>query len=272
MEVLTRYLDIPMVIHRAVDITAPSSKKEVKHVAIFYVHGGGWRGGARDGFHRHMDRYVEKGYVSASAGYRLASDNVKLRVQMLDLAQAYDTFVSYLKQRKSSINKIVVAGSSAGAHLASLLALTNPKVFNPGIKLRNTWVKPWACVSVNGPGTFEKWENMGPIQKSMGFIIGASYTRSYRRDIELFKKASPILYVNETSPGFLFILAGLEHLFPHYLIYQMAEKLRKHGKYAKSVVVKNAKHGFFYGVNTPEQKCALKVMDRFLLDIGNGKV
>ncbi|MBD2862358.1 alpha/beta hydrolase family protein [Paenibacillus oceani] len=51
MELMTRYYDEDIVLKRAVDIVCPAQVS--RRVALFYIHGGGWRAGARDGFHRH---------------------------------------------------------------------------------------------------------------------------------------------------------------------------------------------------------------------------
>lgn len=261
MELLTRYYDEKIILKRAVDIACPA--KVLKHTAIFYVHGGGWNAGNRDGYHRHLQHFSENGYLCASAGYRLVPEAV-LEEQMGDIAKGYDVFISFIKEKGINIKNIIVIGSSAGAHLSSLLALTEPTHFNPEISLTNEWIRPVACISVNGPATLEKLPDLNPIiKKSTEALLRVSY-EEYEKNKEVFLNASPIYHVNDSSPDFLFLLAGKEEYFPHEFIYNMKDKLEGHGKKVQVVLFPEAEHGFFYSLSSEIQKEALAVMESFV--------
>ena len=58
------YLDSPLVTGRVFDVFEP--EEITKDVAIFIVHGGGWRGGTRTLFHEIMQAFSERGYIIAS--------------------------------------------------------------------------------------------------------------------------------------------------------------------------------------------------------------
>lgn len=258
MELYTKYYDENLVLKRAVDIALP--KRLSRRTALFYVHGGGWSAGARDIFHEHLQYFSRRGYVCASAGYRLAP-SVRLAEQMKDVIAGYDTFIADIRARELPVDRIVVLGSSAGAHLVSLLALTGPDQWNGGAGLRGPWLKPAACVSINGPGTMEQWDDMNAdIRKSIEEVIGAAYGE----ETEAFRKASPMTYVDENAPDFLFLIVGKEEYFPHAYVYEMSGKLQKHGKHADVVLFPEAEHGFFYGVDSEHQQEALKVLEPFL--------
>ena len=57
------YLDYPLVKGRIFDVFEP--EEITKDVAVFWVHGGGWRGGDRV-FHTIMEALNERGYLVAS--------------------------------------------------------------------------------------------------------------------------------------------------------------------------------------------------------------
>ncbi|TNJ63946.1 alpha/beta hydrolase [Paenibacillus hemerocallicola] len=258
MELITRYYDEDIVLKRAVDIACPTHVS--RRVALFYIHGGGWRAGARDGFHRHLYHFSRKGYVCASAGYRLAP-TVHFTEQMGDVAIGYDRFLAYIRERELMVDRVIVAGSSAGAHLASLLALTDPAVFNPGIGLTEPWLRPIACVSINGPATLEKWEPMHDgIKRDIENMLGVTY----EEESALFRKASPSAYVEGEAADFLFIIAGKEKFFPHSFIYEMSGELQRLSKRSEVVLFPEAEHGFFYGIGSPLQQEALTVLEPFL--------
>ncbi|MBP1996118.1 alpha/beta hydrolase [Paenibacillus eucommiae] len=271
MELFTRYYDQDLVLKRGVDISLP---QRVDHrTALFYVHGGGWSAGSRDLFHTHLQYFSQKGYLCASAGYRL-TPKVQLAEQMGDVFAGYETFLSYIREKELDIRTIVVLGSSAGAHLASLLALTLPESWRRSTELRNGpeaaeqregWLQPAACVSINGPGTLEQWDDMNPaIKNEIERLVGAKYGETAAP----FRQASPIVHVKEGSPDFLFLIVGLEDCFPHTSIYEMDEKLKQAGSASEVILFPEAEHGFFYDVKTEHQRQGLTVLEPFLLRYG----
>ncbi|WP_127583351.1 alpha/beta hydrolase [Paenibacillus koleovorans] len=258
MQIITRYYDEEILIRRAVDIASPLIV--TRRTALFYIHGGGWRSGSRDSFHQHLQYFSRKGYLCASAGYRLAPA-VHLQEQMEDVATGYDRFLAYIAERGLDIDRIIVLGSSAGAHLASLLAVTDPRLFKPDLVLSQGWQRPAACVSINGPATLEKWDNMQiDIKRDMEDLLGVSY----ENESPLFRIASPIVHVDAMSADFLFIIVGKEQFFPHAFIYEMNELLLHNGKYSEVVLLHEAEHGFFYGVSSAHQLEGLSRLEPFI--------
>ena len=116
------FLDKPLVKGRIFDVFEPAAGVPVKDVAIFFVHGGGWRAGSRTGFYEIMEAFGKLGYITCTTDYRL---NVNGFEQLSDIREAYDCFVDILKKRNHSC-RIAGHGSSAGAHLASLLCCAKP--------------------------------------------------------------------------------------------------------------------------------------------------
>ncbi|GAA3412282.1 alpha/beta hydrolase [Paenibacillus hodogayensis] len=257
MELVTRYYDTDIVLKRAVDIARPETID--RRTALFYIHGGGWHAGARDSFHSHLQHFSRKGYVCASAGYRL-SPGAKMADQMRDLVAGYETFLAYIRETGLNIDHVVVLGSSAGAHLASLLALTSPSEWTGGTNPQN-WLKPSACVSINGPGTLEQWE---PMHEGIKQDIELAAGTVYGQNPSLFRQLSPIARVDANASDFLFLIVGKEQFFPHSFIYEMSDKLKGYGKRSEVRLFPDAEHGFFYGVNNPQQREALTVLEPFL--------
>jgi acetyl esterase/lipase len=256
----TFYLDNPLLLKRAIDVAEPQG--EVKSTALFYVHGGGWSMGARDSFHHHLEHFSAQGYWCASVGYRLAPA-AKWKTQMTDVMEGYDRFVRLLAEYGADIKQIIVLGSSAGAHLVSLLALMHPDELEveEKIRLSGEWRVPDACVSINGPGTMERWPDMNAtIRESIEKVIGTSYDESS----DEFAKASPDNYVRHSCPDFLFMIVEHEKYFPHDAVYRMSEKIQQMGSKSEVVYCDGAEHGFFYGLKSPLQHKALGVLEDFV--------
>lgn len=97
---------------------------------IVYLHAGGWVTGGRESVPDLVLRFVERGYAVASVDYRLAPDHV-FPAQLHDAKRA----IRWLKafgERTGLIDgdRMVVAGTSAGGHIASMVAAT-PGEFEP---------------------------------------------------------------------------------------------------------------------------------------------
>ncbi|WP_179215941.1 alpha/beta hydrolase [Paenibacillus sp. MY03] len=257
MELTTLYLDQPIVWKRVVDIAAPYGT--AGPTALFYIHGGGWNSGNRDLFHYHLEHFSSRGYWCASAGYRPAPE-VNWKQQLTDVTGAYLAFLRHLERRQETVRNMIVLGSSAGAHLASLLALVSPEALDIAQKDRDLWRKPDACVSINGPATLEEWPDMNAdIRGSIEQTIGYPYDVLDRTD--MFAQASPVNHVGRDSPSFLFLLAEREYFFPHAHIHLMSEKIRSYGGESEAVLIEGTEHGFFYRLETPEQQRALGLLE-----------
>lgn len=94
--------------------------------AILYFHGGGWQAGNKWHGHGWIRAFAAQGYVGASVGYRFAPE-FKWPAQVHDAKAA----VRYLRAHARELNldpeRIGAAGDSAGAYLALMLGVTDPR-------------------------------------------------------------------------------------------------------------------------------------------------
>lgn len=259
------YLDYPLVKGRIFDLFEP--EEITKDVAVFWVHGGGWRGGSRE-FHEIMQELNERGYLVASTDYRL--DAKDAFVQLKDVREAYDRFVTILKEMGRPLN-IAVYGVSAGAHLASLLLCAEPGECGEELELENQWVKPCMGLLQATPYDFLPWDN---IQPSMWGIMQGIAGASYEDDPERFERLSLRNYINKNNPPLFFMEAEYESLFPSHLTLKLAKQHREMGIETHWKQFKGVEHGFFYELVRPSQKEAFEDFCKFLegeleTDFGN---
>ncbi len=89
---------------------------------IVWVHGGAWRSGSKSSMP--LTAIVQAGFPVASVDYRLSTE-AKFPVQIHDIKAA----IRFLRLKGDDLGidsrKIVVAGDSAGGHLAALVGVTN---------------------------------------------------------------------------------------------------------------------------------------------------
>lgn len=249
------YLDSPMVRGRVFDVFEP--EEFTKDVAVFWVHGGGWRTGSRD-FHEIMEKLSQRGYIVASTDYRLdAKDAFQ---QLSDIRASYDKFITILKEMGRPLN-VAVYGVSAGAHLASLLLCAQPGQCGEENNLENEWVKPVMGLLQATPYDFLHWDNMQPsMWATMQGIAGAPY----EEDPERYERLSLKNYINEENPPLFFMEAELENLFPSELTLKIARQHRAMGIKTHWKVFPGVEHGFFHALNRPSQWKALEDFCLFL--------
>ena len=253
-------LDSPFNKDRVMDIFEPDNDVPVKDMALFFVHGGGWHSGSRTVFHELMQAFGRLGYWTCTTDYRL---NCNAFDQLSDIREAFDVFVDMMKKRDPDC-RFAVVGSSAGAHLASLMACALPGECGEDVsKLRYPEVRPVKAILQATPHDFKHWEGMmPPFWAQMERAAGAKY----EDDPERFERLSLCNYIREDNPGIFFIEAGLEHLFPVELTLELARKHRAMNIGSCWKIYERVEHGFFYDLTRKMQIAAFNDACSFLED------
>jgi acetyl esterase/lipase len=260
------YLDKPLIKGRVLDIFEPENVSS--EISIFFIHGGGWNAGSRDIFHPLMQEFNRLGLYCASADYRLTGTGATALDQLTDLRQAYDQFVSFLRSRQRPV-KIIVHGSSAGAHLSALLALAAPGQcgesldFN-GYTMKNQWVEPVGAVLSCGPATLVPWEDIFPgIVSNICLAAGCSY----EENPELYQRLSPEHYAAESPCPVFFSAAANEHIFPNEQVQALTEKIQAVQPLTRYKCYANCEHGFYYDITRSCQKAMQQDFVDFIADV-----
>jgi acetyl esterase/lipase len=102
------------------DLHLPRGK--AKSPLIVWVHGGAWRSGSKSGMP--LGKLVGDGHPIASVDYRLSTE-ARFPAQIHDIKAAVRFLRGHGREWKLPSKKIVIAGDSAGAHLAALVGVSN---------------------------------------------------------------------------------------------------------------------------------------------------
>ena len=89
---------------------------------IIWVHGGAWRGGSRNDVD--LKKMTGRGWAVASVDYRL-STTAQFPAQIFDIKAAIRFLRAHANEYGYPSDRFVIAGSSAGGHLAALVGVTN---------------------------------------------------------------------------------------------------------------------------------------------------
>lgn len=94
-----------------------------RRTGVLLLHGGGWRAGDRAAMLPIADDLARRGHVAASASYRLV-DEAPWPAPLEDTKCAVRWMRTHAADIGVDPDRIVIAGGSAGGHLAALVALT----------------------------------------------------------------------------------------------------------------------------------------------------
>lgn len=154
-----------------VDVYAPQNSGAspatgaAKLPVIIFFHGGGWRHGDRQSYGFAGRAFASEGFVTVVAGYRLGEEG-KFPIFMDDAAAAIRWTHANVARYGGDPDRIVLAGHSAGAHIA-LLAGLDPQWLGP-------MVRPGGAVrgviSLAGPADFLPFEPGGRAEAAMGHV------------------------------------------------------------------------------------------------------
>jgi acetyl esterase/lipase len=97
-------------------------REKARSPLIVWVHGGAWRSGSRKDMP--LAKLVAEGYAVASVDYRL-STQAKFPAQIHDLKAAIRFLRGHGSEWRLPTKKILIAGDSAGGHLAALAGVSN---------------------------------------------------------------------------------------------------------------------------------------------------
>lgn len=151
---------------------------------VVFIHGGAWVRGDRKQYPFLGNRFAKEGAVVVIPSYRLAPKH-RFPAQAEDAAAALAWVVRNIAQYGGDPNRIVLAGHSAGGHLAALL-VTNPKYLSAH-GLKPDAVKHVAALS----GVYD-----------LTGLEGRSQGRVFSQDEPSLIDASPVKHVRRDTPPF----------------------------------------------------------------------
>jgi len=208
--------------------------------AILFVHGGSWNHGDRRAFFR-QSVYLTQRYnlFSVNIEYRLAQ-TAKFPAALIDCKTAVRWIRTTAKEHNVDPNKIIIVGGSAGAHLASLTALTKGvQEFDEGLYLNHN-------SDINLAVLFNGHFDMNDQLKDH-IQDGAMYDffGGHPWEIpEVYGSASSFLRVSKDASPMLF-LHGDKDNYPHRQSIAMHERLKYYGVYSEVEIYKGMGHAWF---------------------------
>lgn len=165
---------------------------------IVWIHGGGWNSGSPKSFDYVGECVAKQGYRFISLGYRL-SPRYKYPCQIADVCRGFNLAVGFLRARKIDTSRIIVAGPSAGAHLASLLCYSRKVQEKYHVDVSNII----GFIGTGGPYSFRK-DSKPEVRMLLNQLFRKGYDRRKGEPVKLMSPSSiPMLLIQSRHDGLI---------------------------------------------------------------------
>lgn len=161
---------------------------------LIFIHGGGWRQGDKSTYAYLGEAFSQQGIGTVVISYRL-SPEVKHPEHIKDVARAFSWVYQNIEKYGGRKDQIFLAGHSAGAHLAALLALDGEYLEEHGIP--TSAVSGVICMS----GVYDI-RDMARNEWGKEIVESA-----FGDNADVWREASPITYTEGYAPPFLVVVA-----------------------------------------------------------------
>ena len=121
-------------LRQTLNVYAPASKPAKPTPVIFWIHGGGWRGGEKTNVQLKPKFFTDMGYVFVSTNHRYVSA-VPMSEIFADVAKSLRWTHDHAAEFGGDPNRIVIMGHSSGAQLAAYLAVDERPLKAVGLSL-----------------------------------------------------------------------------------------------------------------------------------------
>jgi len=235
---------------------------------IIFIHGGGWISGVREDNAGLALAFAEKGFVTFTPSYRIATSKTPAYPnQLYDLQTAVRWIRANAQQFNLDPNRLGVAGISSGGQLSSLLVnlegsdvSTDPKAILPLASSDITGIssRPNAAASISAPSDLTTL-----FPQALQSVIAAVFPKG---TLEL---ASPIFRINEHSTPILLLHGTNDEIVPFDQATRFHDALVARGRNVTLAPIQNGGHGLNNSAESTQVALELELFFRERLDLPN---
>jgi acetyl esterase/lipase len=228
---------------------------------VLFIHGGGFRAGTRQSYLPLAEKLAARGYVTATASYRLAP-----RHQFPAAVEDVKAAVRYLRANAARFGidpeRIGCWGGSAGGHLVLMLGLTaDVAEFEGTGPNREFSSKVQAVVNYYGPTDFtQSYSKSVDAALVLPLWLGGHLDQNRR----IHQKASPINWVTPNAAPILSIHGTKDTYVAYEHSVMITERLLAAGAEAELETISGAGHGFKGADAEKAEAAAFAFLDRVL--------
>jgi acetyl esterase/lipase len=225
----------------AMDIVRPKAGPSEKRPAVLLVHGGGFRRGNRQSYLPMAIRLAERGYVAATASYRLAPRN-QFPAAVEDVKAAVRFLRANANKYGIDTDRIGAMGGSAGGHLVLFLGLTPNVAELEGAGPNREFSSRVQCVvNYYGPTDFtQSYDKSVDAAEVLPLFLGGDLAHNRPAHV----RASPLNWVTPQAAPTLSIHGTDDTYVAYEHSLWLTERLVAAGVRAELETIPGAGHGF----------------------------
>ncbi len=226
------------------DLFSPKENKKKKLPLVILIHGGGWVSGDRSMLRPLAQQIAEDGFNSAAIEYRLGPESLYPSA-VNDIL----TSIKWLKYNCDKYNidsgKVALLGTSAGGHLAALVATTwDNELYNTPDSLKHISAKVQAVVDIDGVLDLTHPAESGKdTNEAKPSVLKRWLGLTYLENPDLWKQASPVNYIIGNTPPTLFINSSIPRFHAGRDV--MITKMNQYKNYSEVYTFENSPHSFW---------------------------
>jgi acetyl esterase/lipase len=211
---------------------------------IVWVHGGAWRSGSKNDVP--IASLTKRGFAIASVDYRL-SPQARFPAQVHDIKAAIRFLRAHAEEYRLDPTRFVIAGASAGGHLAALVGVSAGVEDLEGDvgDYRSTDASVQAIVSFYGASNLHTILSQSTEYGLSVRVPALELLLGGQPDAkpELARLASPVEHVDASDPPLWLIHGDADPQMPPEQSIELQKVYRKHELTVSLEMLKGAKHG-----------------------------
>lgn len=211
---------------------------------ILIIHGGGWNSCDKSAHDKDVEFWSSLGFITATMNYRYVSAEIHIPDLLDDITKALGFIKEKCAENGHNVEKAMLMGGSAGAHLCMMYAFTRfeEAPIKPALIMDNCgpvdFTKPDFLIGINGQ--FEDYK-YGVISDCVGRKITKENIVSEESRKALLEY-SPICFVNENTVPIILGHGKLDDIVPFNQCEQLIEKLNSFGIENELIIYENSGH------------------------------
>jgi acetyl esterase/lipase len=213
---------------------------------VIWVHGGGWRGGAKDLAGEHILPAIENGFALASISYRF-SDVATFPAQIHDVKAAVRWLRAHAQEYQLDPQRFGAWGASAGGHLVALLGTSGDvaELEGEGNHLDQS-SRVQAVCDWFGPAnfpTFDEQQNDDRVADDVDSLLVHFLGGTPQDKADLARMASPVHHITEDDPPLLIMHGDEDNIVPYAQSVELRDAYEQADLEVELVTLQDTGHG-----------------------------